>query len=111
MKKLFTVHQSVFIFSAIFITILISACSLIQIKYDTELLQKEKSLYDLMYALKESNPVKISASLTNLKKNVAPFLINKIEAKILDYEYDDAIIMLTQIAQDMGISQQWKEMK
>jgi two-component system, sensor histidine kinase and response regulator len=82
-----------------------------EIEPPIDLSQKERSFYDLLYALKESNPIKISDSLNRLKKNVGSAVIDKIEAKIQHYEYDDAIITLSEVAKDMGLNIAGKEMK
>ena len=76
-----------------------------------DLLGKETCLTNLFHALKESNPIKITASLSNLKKNFDDSLVNKIEAKIMDYEYDEAGWMLLKIALDMGVNLSWDPMK
>jgi two-component system sensor histidine kinase/response regulator len=69
-----------------------------------DLLEKETCLTNLFHALKESNPIKITTSLRYLKKNFDDSLVNKIEAKIMDYEYDEAGQMLLKIALDRGVN-------
>lgn len=81
------------------------------IELPADISRKEKNFYELLYALKESNPIKISVSLNRLKKNVDASLIDKIESKIQEYEYDEAIVTLSQVAKDMGLNLIRKEMK
>jgi CheY-like chemotaxis protein len=72
-----------------------------------DLMKAERCLADLFQALKESDPILITASLNNLKKNLDDSLVNIIEAKIMDYEYEEAGRMLYNIASNMGVNLTW----
>jgi CheY-like chemotaxis protein len=76
-----------------------------------ELQEKTACLNNLLHALKASDPSKIKASLDHLKKNVDLSTANQIEAKIMDYDYDEAGRMLLKIGLDMGIHLTWDSEK
>ncbi len=66
--------------------------------------EKHAVLNGLFHALKQANPLAITDSLNKFKQYFQEPWVHPIEAKILDYEYEDAGRMLYQIALDMGVN-------